>query len=123
MSGKNCLLIDDSKVIRRVAQTIMASLGFNCSEAENGQLALDACAKAMPDLILLDWNMPVMDGLTFIKKLRATAGGDKPVVIFCTTENDFSRIQEGMGAGANEYVMKPFDADIIKSKLEVLGLM
>jgi two-component system chemotaxis response regulator CheY len=123
MSGKNCMIVDDSRVIRRVSQTIMTSLGFTCTEAENGQLALDACKQAMPDLILLDWNMPVLDGMGFIKQLRASPGGDKPVVIFCTTENDFSRIQEGIAAGANEYIMKPFDGDIIKSKLEMLGLV
>lgn len=122
-SGKTCLIVDDSRVIRRVSQSIMEGLGFTCSEAENGQLAVDACQKAMPDLVLLDWNMPVMSGIDYLKALRAMPGGDKPIVIFCTTENDFSRIQEGIGAGANEYVMKPFDSDIIKSKLEVLGLL
>lgn len=123
MAGKNCMIVDDSRVIRRVSQTIMASLGFNCTEAENGQVAFEACQKEMPDLILLDWNMPVLDGLGFIKKLRGSPGGDKPIVIFCTTENDFTRIQEGITAGANEYIMKPFDGDIVRSKLEVLGLM
>ncbi len=64
-----------------------------------------------------------MNGLEFLKILRAMPGGDTPRVIFCTTENEMSRIQEGMAAGANEYIMKPFDGDIIKSKLELLGLL
>jgi two-component system, chemotaxis family, chemotaxis protein CheY len=122
-SGKTCLIVDDSRVIRRVSQSIMEGLGFTCSEAENGQLAVDACQKAMPDLILLDWNMPVLNGIDALRKLRASPGGDKPIVVFCTTENDFTRIQEGIAAGANEYIMKPFDSDIIRSKLEVLGLI
>lgn len=122
-AGKTCLIVDDSRVIRRVSASIMQGLGFVCAEAENGQLALEACQKAMPDLVLLDWNMPVMNGIDYLRALRAMPGGDAPIVIFCTTENDFTRIQEGIGAGANEYVMKPFDSDIIKSKLEVLGLL
>jgi two-component system chemotaxis response regulator CheY len=121
--GKVCLIVDDSRVIRRVSQSILEGLGFTCQEAENGQIGIEACQKAMPDLMLLDRNMPVMDGITCLKTLRGMPGGDKPIVVFCTTENDFNRIQEGMSAGANEYVMKPFDSDIIKSKLEVLGLI
>jgi two-component system chemotaxis response regulator CheY len=122
-TGKTCLIVEDSRVIRKVAHTIMDGLGYTSREAENGQLAVDECKKALPDLVLLDWNMPVMNGLDFLKALRAMPGGDAPTVIFCTTENEMSRIQEGMAAGANEYIMKPFDSDIIKSKLEMLGLL
>lgn len=121
--SKTCLIVEDSRVIRRVTRTIMDGLGFNCTEAEHGQEAVAACEKAMPDIILLDWNMPVMSGIDFLKKLRTMPKGDTPKVIFCTTENDFNHIQEGMAAGANEYIMKPFDSDIIKSKLEMLGLI
>jgi two-component system chemotaxis response regulator CheY len=120
---KSCLIVEDSRVIRRVTKTIMDGFGFTCSEAENGQEAVAFCEKEMPDLILLDWNMPVMSGIEFLKKLRTMPKGDMPKVVFCTTENDFSHIQEGMAAGANEYIMKPFDGDIIKSKLEMLGLI
>lgn len=120
---KTCLIVEDSRVIRRVTRTIMDALGFACSEVENGQEAVESCQKAMPELILLDWNMPVMNGIDFLRKLRAMPMGDQPKVIFCTTENDFSHIQEGMAAGANEYIMKPFDSDIIKSKLEMLGII
>lgn len=121
--SKTCLIVEDSRVIRRVSRAIMDGFGFTCSEAENGQEAVGACEKAMPDIILLDWNMPVMNGIDFLKKLRTMPKGDTPKVVFCTTENDFAHIQEGMAAGANEYIMKPFDSDIIKSKLEMLGLI
>ena len=77
----------------------------------------------MPDVILLDWNMPVKSGIEFLKELRASAGGDSPLVVFCTTENDMTHIREAMGAGANEYIMKPFDSDIIQSKFAQIGLL
>jgi two-component system chemotaxis response regulator CheY len=123
VASKTCLIVEDSRVIRKVAHTIMDGLGYTSREAENGQVAVDECVKEMPGLVLLDWNMPVMNGLEFLKALRAMPGGDVPKVIFCTTENELSRIQEGMGAGADEYIMKPFDSDIVKSKLEMLGLV
>lgn len=121
--AKTCLIVEDSRVIRRVSRAIMDGFGFQCTEVENGQEAVQACEKSMPELILLDWNMPVMNGIEFLRKLRTMPKGDTPKVVFCTTENDFAHIQEGMAAGANEYIMKPFDSDIIKSKLEMLGLV
>ena len=120
---KSCLIVDDSKVVRMVARKILEGLNFAISEAENGQLALDACQQQMPDVVLLDWNMPVLDGLGFLKALRAREGGDQPVVVFCTTENELSRIQEAIVAGANEYIMKPFDRDIIETKFAQVGLI
>jgi two-component system, chemotaxis family, chemotaxis protein CheY len=120
---KSCLIVDDSKVVRMVARKILEGLNFTISEAENGQLALDACRRQMPDVVLLDWNMPVMDGLGFLKALRASDGGGAPVVVFCTTENEMSRIQEAIVAGANEYIMKPFDRDIIETKFAQVGLI
>jgi two-component system, chemotaxis family, chemotaxis protein CheY len=122
-TAKSCLIVDDSKVIRMVARKILEGLNFNISEAENGQLALEACQRQMPDVVLLDWNMPVMDGLGFLRALRATDGGGQPVVVFCTTENDLSKIQEAIVAGANEYIMKPFDRDIIETKFAQAGLI
>lgn len=120
---KTCLLVDDSRVIRKVARQIFEALGFACDEAEHGQLALEACQKKMPEVILLDWNMPVMDGMEFLRNLRKLANGAEPVVVFCTTENDMKHIQEAMTNGANEYIMKPFDADIVRSKLSQLGVI
>ena len=120
---KNCLIVDDSRVIRKVARQIFEAIPFACEEAENGQQALEACQKNLPDFVLLDWNMPVMDGMQFLVALRKMPNGDKPVVVFCTTENDMAHIQEALTNGANEYIMKPFDADIIRGKLTHLGLL
>jgi two-component system chemotaxis response regulator CheY len=120
---KSCLVVDDSSVVRKVARRILEALGFECHEAEDGQKAYEACMSSMPDIILLDWNMPIMSGIEFLEKLRATEGGDSPKVIFCTTENDMEHIQRAMKAGANEYIMKPFDKDIIESKFSQIGLL
>ncbi|MEQ8295806.1 response regulator [Oceanibaculum nanhaiense] len=120
---KSCLIVDDSRVVRMVARKILEQLSFATSEAADGQQAVEACKQKMPDAILLDWNMPVMNGIEFLRALRAMEGGDKPVVVFCTTENEMSRIQEALMAGANEYIMKPFDGEIIQSKFEQVGLI
>lgn len=117
------LIVDDSGVVRKVARRILEGFGFECAEAEDGQKALDAVRSSMPDAILLDWNMPVMNGLEFLQALRAEPNGAIPQVIFCTTENDMDHIVMAMNAGANEYIMKPFDAEIVQSKLEQLSLL
>ncbi|MBS0409612.1 MAG: response regulator [Proteobacteria bacterium] len=119
---KTCLVVDDSRVIRKVARRILEDLGFEIAEAADGMEALAWCRAAMPDAILLDWNMPVMGGLEFLRKLRAEPGGDAPVVIFCTVENDVAHIEEALDAGADEYIMKPFDGDIIEAKFAEVGL-
>jgi two-component system chemotaxis response regulator CheY len=119
---KSCLIVDDSKVIRKVARRMMEDMGFTIEEAEDGRMALDACERAMPDMVLLDWNMPVMDGLEFLKRLRAGGPGNQPKVVFCTTENSVDHIRAAIDAGADEYIMKPFDRDIIEAKLAQVGL-
>lgn len=120
---KTCLVVDDSRVVRKVARRILEELQFTCEEAEDGQQAYEYCAKVMPEVILLDWNMPVMSGIEFLEKLRSMPAGDSPRVVFCTTENDMAHIQRAMMAGANEYIMKPFDTDIIKSKFIQIGIL
>ena len=120
---KSCLIVDDSKVVRMVARKILESLNFQIQEAENGQAAMDCCKQAMPDAILLDWNMPTMSGVDFLRALRREPSGGKPIVVYCTTENDLTVITEAMGAGANEYIMKPFDSEIIESKFSQVGLI
>ena len=117
------LVVDDSKVVRTVSRRIMEELGFEVIEAENGQEALESCNETPPEVILLDWNMPVMSGLEFMKQFRAKPENARIRVIFCTTENDMGKMQEAIQSGANEYVMKPYDKEIIESKLAQLGLL
>ena len=120
---KTCLVVDDSRVIRKVARRILEELEFGVVEAGDGAEALEKCREQMPDAILLDWNMPIMNGLDFVKALRREETGDRPIVVFCTTENDMAHITEALRAGADEYVMKPFDGDIIASKFQQTGLL
>ena len=120
---KVCLVVDDSRVIRKVARRILEDLGFEVTEAGDGAEALATCRTTLPDAILLDWNMPGMDGLTFLRHLRLEPGGDVPRVIFCSVENDLERIREALAVGADEYIMKPFDGDIMASKLALAGLL
>ena len=113
---KTCLIVDDSRVIRKVARRILEEMGFEIAEASDGVEALAWCRAAMPDTILLDWHMPVMNGIEFLKHLRQEPTGNHPIVVFCTVENDIARITEALEHGADEYIMKPFDGDIIASK-------
>ena len=121
MDARTCLIVDDSRIIRKVARRIVEGLGFEVDEAADGAEALSYCASVMPDVILLDWNMPVMDGLTFLRRLREQPGGKTPKVLFCTIETAPERIAEALTAGADDYVMKPFDGEILHSKLMEVG--
>jgi two-component system, chemotaxis family, chemotaxis protein CheY len=120
---KTCLIVDDSSIIRKVARRILESLEFRIVEAENGEQAFESCQRELPDAILLDWNMPKMDGYDFLRALRRLPGGDRPKVVFCTTENDVAHIARALQAGANEYIMKPFDKDIVQEKFLEIGLL
>jgi two-component system chemotaxis response regulator CheY len=121
--GQSCLVVDDSRVVRKVARRILEGHGFAVREAEDGQQALDACDSALPDCVLLDWNMPVMSGIEFLKALRAKYGPDRPSVVFCTTETDMSYIEQAIQYGAQEFIMKPFDEDILIGKFTQAGLL
>jgi len=123
MNMKTCLIVDDSSVIRKVARRILEGLEFRIAEAENGEEAIGRCQNEMPDAILLDWNMPKMDGYEFLRLLRRLPSGDKPKVVFCTTENDVAHIARALHAGANEYIMKPFDKEIVEAKFQEVGLI
>ena len=116
---KTCLVVDDSKVIRKVARHILETLHFTVAEASDGREALNACAINTPDVI--DWNMPVMNGMDFLRAL-GEKGQPRPKIVFCTTENGTSHIREALEAGADEYIMKPFDRDTLASKLSLVGV-
>jgi len=122
MNMRSCLVVDDSKVIRKVARHILETLDFSVDEAEDGRQALDRCEASLPDVILLDWNMPVMSGMEFLRALRQSSVTTQPKVVFCTTENDIAHIRAAIDAGADEYVMKPFDRDTLRSKLQIVGV-
>jgi len=120
---KTCLVVDDSRVIRKIARRILQEMNFVVVEAEDGEKALEVCKRGLPDAVLLDWNMPVMDGYEFLGKLRRMPGGERPKVVFCTTENGMDHIALALQAGANEYIMKPFDKDIVTAKFQEVGLI
>jgi two-component system, chemotaxis family, chemotaxis protein CheY len=119
----SCLIVDDSRVVRMVARKILEGLDFEIKEAEDGKTALGICLKSMPDAVLVDWKMPIMDGVEFLRALRQSAGVTQPVVIVCSVYNDAPHIAEAIDAGADEYIMKPFDTDIMRSKLAQVGLL
>ncbi len=117
-----CLVVDDSRTVRKLARRILEAHDYAVTEAEDGKRALEACRAALPDGVLLDWNMPVMNGIEFLRALRAEFGPDRPVVLFCTTETEMRFITEALEAGAQEYIMKPFDAEILLGKFAEAGL-
>ena len=120
---RRCLIVDDSRVVRKVARRILELRGFRVEEAENGAEALEACRRGLPRCVLLDWNMPVMNGIEFLRALRAEFGPDEPLVVFCTTENDLGSIKAALEHGAQEYIMKPFDEDMLVGKFAQAGLL
>jgi two-component system chemotaxis response regulator CheY len=121
-AGKICLVVDDSKVVRKVARRILEDSGFSVREAGDGAEALAACRTALPDCVLLDWNMPVMNGLEFLQALRREFGPNPPVV-FCTTETEMQFVEQAITYGAQEFIMKPFNAEILLDKFDQAGLL
>jgi len=118
-----CLIVDDSRVIRRMAADILKGLGLRTAEAEHGGKAVEFCRTTVPDMVLLDWNMPEMDGISCLRALRAMNLDPRPVVVMCTTENSVSKIREALEAGADEYIMKPYDREVLLDKLAQVGLV
>ncbi len=121
--SRTCLVVDDSRVVRKVARRILEGQGFSVMEAEDGKVALESCRVKMPNCVLLDWNMPVMNGLEFLIELRKEFGPDNPPVVFCTTENDINHIELAINNGAQEFIMKPFDEEILVGKFLQVGLL
>ncbi len=123
MVKKICLVVEDSSVIRKISRKILEGLGFEVIEAEDGKQALDIVERILPQVILLDWNMPVMSGLEFLTEFRKKYSTSDVPIIFCTTENDIVKIMTAIEAGANEYIMKPFDEEILRTKLVQMRLI
>lgn len=117
------LLIDDSRAIRRIIGDMMQSLGFEVTEAGNGIEALQRLEEfGAPDICFVDWNMPEMNGLEFIKAVRAKKEYYDLPLMMITTETEMERMAQAFVAGVNEYVMKPFDREMIIEKLNILGI-
>ena len=118
------LIIDDSRAMRSILRRTVTDLGFETLEAGNGQEALEHLEGGkVPDLCLIDWNMPVMDGYTFITKVRDNPAWRDITLMMVTTESEHGQIVRALAAGAHEYVIKPFTPEAIAEKLELLGLM
>lgn len=120
---RRCLVVDDARVVRRVARKIFEDLGFTVEEAADGQEAVTAAQAHLPEVMLLDWNMPVMSGIECLTAIRGLPLAIQPRIIMCTTENEIEKITRALTAGADEYIMKPFDSDILRAKLEQVGLL
>lgn len=119
---RQCLVVDDSSVIRKVARALFETLRFDVHEAESGEQALEMCRTALPDLILLDWHMPTMGPVDFLNALRGSllAGHKRPIVLYCTTEADTDDIGRAFDAGADDFIIKPFDRHALEAKLAEL---
>jgi two-component system chemotaxis response regulator CheY len=120
---KQILVVDDSAVVRKVARRILENMHFRTSEAPSGVAALAVCERAMPDVILLDWQMPEMDGLEFLGALRKMPGGVSPKVLYCTIENEVGHLARAKHAGADDYLMQPFDTETMRRKFADIGLL
>ena len=119
----SCLVVDDSRVVRKVARRILEGHGFAVTRPRTGSRRWTLATWRMPDCVLLDWNMPVMNGIEFLKALRAKYGPEQPPVVFCTTETDMSFIEQAIAHGAQEFIMKPFDEEILIGKFAQVGLL
>lgn len=126
--SKYTLVVDDSRVIRRITRSLLQALDFETTEADSPSAALNACVTRMPSLIILDWLMPSsdkqsMDSLECLQSLRRLPGGQEPVVLYCTTEHDPKEFDRAMKAGADDVIVKPYDRDMLHRKLIATGLL
>ena len=119
----SCIVADDSKIMRMLLTKIMENFGYVVSEAEDGEDLLEQCAKEMPDLIVCDWNMPLIEGIDLLLKIRTDKKVKQPVFIFCSYIKDAEVIKQALNAGADDFIMRPFDEDIIASKLKVIRVL
>ncbi|SDJ11187.1 two-component system, chemotaxis family, response regulator CheY [Frankineae bacterium MT45] len=118
------MVIDDSRAMRMILRRVLTTAGFEVTEAGDGQEALDLlnATEEPPTLALIDWNMPNMNGLEFVKAVRAIDKYSDVTLMMVTTESEHGQIVRALAAGAHEYVIKPFTPDDIVEKLDLLGL-
>ena len=121
------MVIDDSRAMRRIVSGILEGLGYGTQQAGHGREGLDVLEgldrDQLPDLVCVDWNMPVMDGLQFVSAVRSNPAWRSMTIMMVTSESDHTQIVRALAAGAHEYVIKPFTADAIRDKLALLGLL
>ena len=119
------VVIDDSKAIRMILSKTLSEVGFEVRTAANGEEALAVFEeeKGTISLALVDWNMPRMDGLEFVRRLRSDPRYASVLLMMVTTETEVGQMMQALEAGANEYVMKPFTKEIIADKLRLLGAL
>ena len=115
-----CLIADDSKIMRMLLRKIMENFGFEVSEAEDGEEVLEECLNTQPDLIVSDWSLPMIDGIDVLYKIRGDRKIKQPRFMFCSYVNDAAIIRQAIDGGADDFIMRPFDEDIIGSKLAIL---
>lgn len=118
-----CLIADDSKIIRMLLTKIMENFGFDVIEAEDGEEIITLAKDNVPDIIIMDWRLPAMEGIDVLYKIRSFKKMKQPKIIFCSSSVDIARIREALEGGADDYIIKPFDEEIIGTKLSILNLM
>jgi|ERR1035438_5856556 two-component system chemotaxis response regulator CheY len=117
----SALIVDDSKTVRMILTRLLKEVGFQSfAQAGDGREALDRLRESKPELVLVDWNMPVMSGFEFLVEMRSHREYDDVTVVMVTTESEMSQVASALEAGANEYVMKPFTKEVIQEKLQLL---
>jgi two-component system, chemotaxis family, chemotaxis protein CheY len=123
MSNKYCLIVDDSEIIRRVTKQLLIGLHFDTGEAVDAMEAVTRCRATMPDAIVLDWSLPEVSGLDCLQALRKLPGGEKPIIFYCTTENDPIEFRRARAAGATDVLVKPYDRETLRRKMAETGLV
>lgn len=124
---KDCLIVEDNETNRVVAVTLVKRLGLNAIEVDNGKKALEICDQSIPDVILLDWYMPEMDGLEFIKEFKKIQTRKNPerkaIIIMCSGEDKKNKVGQAVMAGADNYILKPIDLEKLRKKFLDTGVL
>lgn len=118
-----CIIADDSKIMRMLLRKILENLNFEVDEAEDGEEVIELCAQTPADLIISDWELPLMDGIDVLYKIRADRKIRQPKFVFCSYQKDADTIRQALDGGADDFIMRPFDEDIVAAKLAILKLV